>query len=354
MAGRLRKRSPQQANLCHDLVTGQEIANTSYELFDYVKQNLAKMLGQGRNAFIVHGNADPDALASAYALSQAFSGDIIAPGGLDRISKIVAQDLSIDFRNTLDKSSFDRLVILDTSGPEQLGEMRYLGDDENVVVIDHHTRNQNWKSRHYYCNDSKSSCCEIVYELLKLAGKRVHRKAALALLIGMLTDSGHFRYGNHETLMTFSEIMSEHGIGMREPIELVEGVMNLSEKISQLKGAQRLKYIRVEQFIIATSFGSAYEASVSKSLIQMGADIAFVGSQRGDDFRISARASPQVVERGIHLGKLLDGIGKETSNGGGGHPAAAGLSGKGDVKQMLELCVSKSRKALRSLLQLKQ
>ena len=126
--------------------------------------------------------------------------------------------------------------------------------------------------------------------------------------------------------------------------------MDLSEKISQLKGAQRLKYHRVDQFIIATSFGSAFEASVSKSLIQMGADIAFVGSQRGDQFRISARASPRVVEIGIHLGKLLEGIGKETSNGGGGHPAAAGLSGKGDVKHMLDFCVSRSRKALKSLI----
>lgn len=318
-----------------------------------MKQNLAKVLGQGRNAFIVHGNADPDALASAYALSQVFSGSIIAPGGLDRISKIVADTLSIDFDESLDRAKFDRLVILDTSGPEQLGELRYLGEDEEAIVIDHHTRNQNWKSRQYCCDEKKSSCCEIAYELVKISGKRLTRKAALALLVGMLTDSGHFRYGNHETLMTFSEIMSEYNIGMREPIELVEGEMDLSEKISQLKGAQRLKYTRVEQFIIATSFGSAYEASVSRSLIQMGADIAFVGSQRGDEFRISARASQQVVEKGVHLGKLLEGIGKETSNGGGGHPAAAGLSGKGDVRQMLDLCVSKSRRALKSLLPVK-
>ena len=318
-----------------------------------MKQNLAKVLGQGRNAFIVHGNADPDALASAYALSQVFSGSIIAPGGLDRMSKIVAEALDIDFDENLDPAKFDRLVILDTSGPEQLGEMRYLGDDEDAIVIDHHTKNENWKSRQYYCDEKKSSCCEIAYELVRISGKPLSRKTALALLVGMLTDSGHFRYGNHEMLMMFSEIMSEHGIRMREPIELVEGEMDLSEKISQLKGAQRLKYARVEKFIIATSFGSAYEASVSKSLIQMGADIAFVGSQRGDEFRISARANPQVVERGIHLGKLLEGIGKETSNGGGGHPAAAGLSGKGDVKQMLDLCVSKSKKALKSLLLVK-
>lgn len=319
-----------------------------------MKQNLAKLLSQGRNAFIVHGNADPDALATAFALSKVFPGIIIAPDGLDRMSKIISEALGIEVETKLDRSEFDRLVILDTSGPEQLGDARYLGNDEDVIVIDHHSRNQNWKSKLYYCDDTKSSCCEIAYELVKISGKRLPRNAALALLVGILTDSGHFRYGNRDTLLTFSEIMSEYNIGMREPIELIEGEMDLSEKISQLKGAQRLKYTRVERFIIATSFGSAYEASVSKALIQMGADIAFVGSQRGEDFRISARASPQMIEMGIHLGKLLEGIGKETSNGGGGHPAAAGLSGKGDVKQMLDLCVTNARKALRTLISARQ
>jgi len=319
-----------------------------------VKQNLAKLLSQGRNAFIVHGNADPDALATAFALSKVFPGIIIAPDGLDRMSKIISEALGIEVETKLDRSEFDRLVILDTSGPEQLGDARYLGNDEDVIVIDHHSRNQNWKSKLYYCDDTKSSCCEIAYELVKISGKRLPRNAALALLVGILTDSGHFRYGNRDTLLTFSEIMSEYNIGMREPIELIEGEMDLSEKISQLKGAQRLKYTRVERFIIATSFGSAYEASVSKALIQMGADIAFVGSQRGEDFRISARASPQMIEMGIHLGKLLEGIGKETSNGGGGHPAAAGLSGKGDVKRMLDLCVTNARKALRTLISARQ
>lgn len=319
-----------------------------------MKQNLAKLLSQGRNAFIVHGNADPDALATAFALSKVFPGIIIAPDGLDRVSKIISEALGIEVETKLDRSEFDRLVILDTSGPEQLGDARYLGNDEDVIVIDHHSRNQNWKSKLYYCDDTKSSCCEIAYELVKISGKRLPRNAALALLVGILTDSGHFRYGNRDTLLTFSEIMSEYNIGMREPIELIEGEMDLSEKISQLKGAQRLKYTRVERFIIATSFGSAYEASVSKALIQMGADIAFVGSQRGEDFRISARASPQMIEMGIHLGKLLEGIGKETSNGGGGHPAAAGLSGKGDVKRMLDLCVTNARKALRTLISARQ
>jgi len=310
---------------------------------------LARLLRDGPNAFIVHGNADSDALASAFVLSSIFRGDIVVPEGLDRTSKKVAESLSINFREELSRS-YKRLVVVDTSGPEQLGKLSHLGDDESIIVIDHHTRNAAWSANIYYCDEKKSSCCEIVYDISRASGKKLKRKTALALLAGILTDSGHFRYGNADTLVAFSRIMKDHGISMHDVLALVEGEMGLSERISQLKGAQRLKYIRVEDYVIATSHGSAFEASVCRSLLQMGADIAFVGSQRGERFRISARASSDAVDLGIHLGKILEGIASDTSNGGGGHPGAAGLTGKGDVKYMLNVCVQRSRKALKSLL----
>lgn len=315
-----------------------------------MKSALAKTLLTGRSAFVIHGNADPDALGSAYAMTTVFSGPIIAPGGLDRSAKVVASRMSIVVQDDFDEVNIDRVVVLDTSGPEQLGKLKYLGEDEDVFVIDHHVKNTNWKSKHYYCDDKKSSCCEIAYDILRASGKPLKKEAALALLAGILTDTGHFRYGNVSSLETFAAIMRDHDIGMNEAMKLIEGETELSEKISQLKGAQRLKYVRAEQFIIATSFGSAFEASVSKSLVSLGADIAFVGSQRGSHFRISARASQDMVDLGLHLGKLLEGVGKETSNGGGGHPGAAGLSGEGDVRRILDLCVHRSRKAIRSLL----
>ncbi|MDH4123904.1 MAG: DHH family phosphoesterase, partial [Thermoplasmata archaeon] len=300
--------------------------------------------------FIIHGNADPDALASAFSLSSIFSGTIIAPGGLDRSSKVMAETIGIETQDDLGEELFDNLVVLDTSGPEQLGKLSNVNGDDRLIVIDHHSRNDHWKAKEYLSDDKKSSCCEIVIEIIAEAGKSLHREVALTLLGGILTDSGHFRYGNANSLITFSKLMIEYNISMHDAISIIEGKTELSEKISQLKGAQRLRFTRVDQFIIATSFGSAFEASVCRSLIQLGADLAFVGSQRGEQFRISARASSTVVDMGVHLGKILEGVGNETSNGGGGHPGAAGLSGKGNVKHMLDLCVSRSRKKLKSLI----
>jgi nanoRNase/pAp phosphatase (c-di-AMP/oligoRNAs hydrolase) len=168
-------------------------------------------------------------------------------------------------------------------------------------------------------------------------------------MFGMLTDSGYFKFAKPETLITFAEIMSIHRTPMDEVMGLVDVDQDISERISQLKGAQRLKYWKVGDYIVAVSQGSAFEASVCKALMAIGADIVFVGSQRGDQFRISARATQAVVRKGVHLGKLLGGVGSETTNGGGGHPGAAGLTGTGDVEAILNISAENAMRLLRKL-----
>ena len=305
---------------------------------------IASELEKGDFLIVLHGNADPDALASAFAIKSSFPNMVIGvPGGLDRVSKVLSKVLEIDsVENVTDKGG--RYLVLDTSGPEQLNIEVDLG---SAIVVDHHARNSKWeKAMLYYCDDSKSSCSEIVFELLKASGKKLRRNVALALMFGMLTDSGYFKFAKPSTLITFSELMSQNNVQMDEVMGLADLDTDISERISQLKGAQRLKYWKVGANIVAMSQGSAFEASVCKSLISLGADVAFVGSQRGEQFRISARATQAMVRDGLHLGKLLGAVGSETTNGGGGHPGAAGITGVGDVEAILNICVENAIRVL--------
>lgn len=302
----------------------------------------------GGTLVLLHGNADPDALASAFAVQSAFPDVVIGtPGGLDRISKVLSGVIGIESREDFSDVRHERILILDTSGPEQLeGDF----DLSKAMVVDHHARNPKWESaKLYYCDDTKSSCSEIVYELLEAAGKGIARDVAKALMYGMLTDTGYFKFSKPATLITFSELMQLHGIQMDEVMGLVDVETDISERISQLKGAQRLKYWKVGNYIVAISQGSAFEASVCKALLSLGADVVFVGSQRGDQFRISARATQAMVRKGVHLGKLLGGVGSETTNGGGGHPGAAGLTGIGDVEAILNISAESTMKLLKKL-----
>jgi phosphoesterase RecJ-like protein len=310
-----------------------------------VLSSIAAELTNGPTKILLHGNADPDALASAYALQQCFPDVTIwTPGGIDRMAKVMAGTLGIESVEDEDAPE-GRLVVLDTSGPEQLPEGV---DFSEAIVIDHHARTEKWSTaRVYYCDEDKSSCSEIVYELLKSAGVKIPKEVALALMAGLITDTGMFKFAKPDSMRLFADVMEEHDIHFDESARLVSTDVDISERISQLRGAQRLKYAKVGEYIVASSQGSAFEASVCKALLSLGADVAFVGSQREASFRISARATQEMVRRGVHLGKLLSGVGSETSNGGGGHPGAAGITGVGDVEAILNMCVDNTVKLLR-------
>jgi nanoRNase/pAp phosphatase (c-di-AMP/oligoRNAs hydrolase) len=308
---------------------------------------IALRLQSGKKLVLLHGNADPDALGCAFAIYRSFPHvDVVAPGGLDRLSKVIGSKFDFKIAERPPSENYDVTVILDTSSPDQLGS--FDGSLENCIVIDHHTRTERWPACTYYCDERKRSCAEIVYDLLKEAGIQIGKDVGLALMIGMLTDSGHLNYATPALLRSFAEILEETGQNIDEVMDLIEVEQDISERISQLKGAQRLKFERTDGFIVALSHGSAFESSVCKSLIGLGADVAFVGSQRDENFRVSARARPEIVRMGLHLGKLLGDVGTETSNDGGGHGGAAGLVGVGDVEAILNICSQRAIDFIRS------
>jgi bifunctional oligoribonuclease and PAP phosphatase NrnA len=303
--------------------------------------SIASRLKEGSKLILIHGNADPDALGSAYAIYRSFPGaDIVAPGGLDRISKVIAENLGICVGDDADPKDYDTVLILDTSSPDQLEWTEELPSD--CIVVDHHARSPRWEGHLYYCDDTKKSCAEIVLQLLKIAGVGLDHEVGLALLAGMLTDSGHFRYANPDLLCAFADLMTVSHVEIDQVFALTDLDQDISERIAQLKGAQRLRFDRVGDFIVAVSHGSSFESSVCKSLLGLGADVAFVGSQREDKFRVSARSRQEMVRKGLHLGRMLESMGMETQTDGGGHAAAAGLIGEGDVEAILSICMQKT------------
>ncbi len=308
---------------------------------------IAQKLKEGRKVVLLHGNADPDALGCAYAIHRAFPDvTIAAVGGLDRMAKVVSTKLVFEVKTFVNLDDYDTIVAVDSSSKDQIG-IDVSG--RNLVVIDHHARSGDWDGSLFYCDDSRRSCAEIVFELLKVAGTRMDREIGLALAAGMLTDSGHFRFANSAMLRSFSELLEASQINMDEVMDLTDLEPDVSERISQLKGAQRMRFERLGDYIVAISLGSSHESSVCKALLGVGADVAFVGSQRDEKFRISARARQDLVRKGLHLGKLLDQVGGETSSSGGGHAGAAGLSGTGDVEALLNICISKSMSLFRQI-----
>lgn len=306
-------------------------------------------LKTGRKVILTHGNSDMDAIGSAYGLKRCFEpADIWAPSGVDRVARMVADKLDIPILEEADLKDYDLVVVVDTSSPDLL-QREGLVVPEGSLVIDHHAPTGKWEGMDFNCNDSRVSCCEIVKEIIDAAGMQMDKATGLALLGGMLTDSGHFQFANSEMLRAFADILDKCQIDMDEAMLLVRAPMNMSERTAAMKAVGRSKFEKVGDMIVAVSYGSSFEAASCRALMASGADVVFVGSQRDDEFRVSGRASQEMVRRGIKLDAIMGQLSKETTTDGGGHGGAAGMTGVGDVEAMVHMCMMKTMDEFRNI-----
>ena len=303
-------------------------------------------LRSGKKLVLIHSNADPDAVGSAYALAQAFPN--ITMGvyeGVSKSSKKLINKIGAEVVVNPDLNDFEKFFVVDTSTPSLLGTLA--NDIKKPIIIDHHAKTS-WENAKMYYHDEKPSCAEIIYEILKKANFKMNRNVGFGILAGIITDTGRFRRADVETLKIFTSIMEETKITMDEVLSLVEEKPDKSEKIALLKAGQRLKYGVVNNFVIAYSMIGAFEGSASRALTSLGADVAVIGRQKNNEFVVIARSKNSVP---VHLGEMMDEIGRETGNSGGGHKGAAGLNGAGDAEAMMNICVQKLKEELRNIKQ---
>ncbi len=307
---------------------------------------------------ICHQNADPDALCSAYALScllnkisSSFKIEIAAFQGLNKLSKQILKFLPIIVVDSLDIEKTEAIVLLDTNTIEQLGSWKKIIEKsaKPLIVIDHHSKHPHTESiSTIYINDEQaSSTCELVYDLYRQALLRPNEREALALYLGILYDTKHFKIA---TLRTFKIIVDliQIGVNVEEALNILSTYMPLPERIARLKAANRLRIIKFGKWLVVFSYINSYHASAARALLGLGAHMVIVGGKRKDSLVISMRALQYFFEKtGIHLGRdIAQPLGKYLSGMGGGHNTSAGVNGEGNIEDAFEECIHLIKKKL--------
>ncbi len=316
--------------------------------------------------FTSHKNVDPDGLASLLVLKKAIDyysrapSYIVLPEGMNEVSKKIVSELylkTVFYDPTLitkcSTLSRDNVyVVVDTSSSEQLGVLKNIIVNSDYIVIDHHAVGDLEKdSLLAVVDSSRKASSEIVYMLTKDLYSYSAIDAML-LLAGIIYDTRRFLIADPLTLWIAGELLRVEGVNYRRVLGMLQTEMNFSERIARLKAAQRLRFVRVDDVIIAYSYVGAFEGSSARALIDLGADIAVVASGN-DETRVVARAKPGIVRRlGISLGRdVMVKVGEYLRGGGGGHDAAAAASGRGDpvkaLEYTVELIVDLVKKALK-------
>ncbi|UCE29630.1 MAG: DHH family phosphoesterase [Candidatus Bathyarchaeota archaeon] len=308
---------------------------------------------------LCHHNADPDAVCAAFAFSKLLKRlrpklniEIAAAQGPSRLTKFMLKSLPIKLTTHPHIEKADVVVLLDTNTIQQLDEWseRVRTSNSPLIIVDHHAKHPETEHLATICvsEEEAASTCEIVYRFFKEAKVKLEQIEAKALFLGIAFDTRHFILATSATLKTVADLV-DSGVNVQETLSLLSLPMTESERIARLKASRRAKLLKVGKWMIALSHVSAYQSSAARALIRLGADVAVVLGQRGDEIQASLRSNRDFhKETGIHLGRdIAKPLGEYLHGMGGGHSVSAGANGIGEVKRSLKCCAQLLKEKLK-------
>ena len=284
-----------------------------------------------------HHNADPDAIGSAQGIKELVEQlkpdtviQIVMPDDISKLSRKLIQELELDVKeaSTVDP---DTVIVVDSGGLNQLGywESVIREGKQVTVLIDHHTLDDQLAEQvdHLIHDETASSTSEIVYRLFRKHGITPTAKTSKALLAGIAFDTKYFSIGSSKTFETVSLLLKECN-DISEIREMMQNESDVSEKIARLKAGQRSDIHQIGDWVIVFSELGSFQASGSRALISLGADLAIVVGSEKDETRASLRSTQMFYdETCVHLGELVSWLSSEYDGSGSGHPTAAGYNG---------------------------
>lgn len=312
--------------------------SASMERLKELTCELVKTVGTYASICIfTHRDADPDAVASAIALKDMLQSvhrnssiQVILPEGLNKVaSKLIANlNMERELSDLALKKQCDLRIFVDVSSryqamvAEQIEPVRY-------IVIDHHESNELTDdallSIHFRDASSTSELITLMMEYLNLIP---YSDLVTLLISGILYDTKNLRLAKPTTFKALYYLTSSCPECLSQAYSLLTSTeTERSEVVAVLKGISRVGIYELnEDLLLAITCVGAYEASVLKTVINAGADVAVAISKRSGETRVYVRASQKAINtlKTPIASDLATYIAKSLGGSGGGHEGAAG------------------------------
>ncbi len=244
--------------------------------------------------------------------------------GFDRIRKFNIQHPEFNI-------SYDRLVILDAGALLRIGSARScIGKKTKILNIDHHY------SGPYYgdinlVNVGAAATAEILYDLCEEFGIEIDEQIAYGLFVGILTDTGRFRFSNTSSrAMAICADLISKGVN---PGWVTENVYyNLQfENVQALARALSTIERHLNGLICIVSLGQEKDVNDTEGFVEYASSItgvalaAFIREIDEKIYKVSLRSRCRVDVAEV-----------ATKFGGGGHLKAAGFRYLGTKKDLVK------------------
>ena len=180
-------------------------------------KEIYSQIKQAKKILIVsHVNPDGDTLGAMCAMKLALGKNadmlIQLPRGIK--SHDIYDFLPyINSALTLDKVQdiYDLIITVDVASLDRLiGRAKTLFENaKNTINFDHHETNPNF-AKYNFIVPNASSCCEVLYDFFTANSIKITKEIADCLYVGILTDTGSFRYEatSAKTFKIVSELIS--------------------------------------------------------------------------------------------------------------------------------------------------
>ncbi|MEM0274995.1 MAG: DHH family phosphoesterase [Nitrososphaerota archaeon] len=302
------------------------------ELIALIAKTLREVEGLGQVVILTHVGGDPDSIASAYVLRELLLKklkvklvDVVVPEEPTAHIKPILTYLSLNVLEDVPKDA-EAYFVVDAGSPEQLGRHIDILSilDRFVIVLDHHSGTVNKYPKHVkvFSNELYQSVSEIMYDLVEYIGYSIGLREAEALFIGIYYDTARLMIADEESTRKLCKLISI-GINPSSILSSLEHGLDISERIARLKAAMRI---------------SAFQSSVARALISLGAHIAIaVGGREEGILSASIRAVNDLCEKtGLNVGvDLAEKVAGKFNGYGGGHACAAHFTCKASIEDVL-------------------
>ncbi|MCE4614889.1 MAG: DHH family phosphoesterase [Desulfurococcales archaeon] len=294
---------------------------------------------QPKVCIITHKNADPDAVASSlgmYYIVKNLCGEckaticfpegtaVSSRGIIEKYVKCSGSDVRKIF--TTECKSIDQnqgiVITVDAANLEQLGCFsEYIEYSRHVIVIDHHrTGELKFRSDLYVGSEDYSSTSEIIALILNTFLDRRSQDyliqcLATILMAGIVYDSRRFLTVGSNTFRVM-DMLESFGGNYFEALDLLEKEEDRSQRIAVLKAYQRIILKEICSFIVVGTHVGSFESYIARTLVNVGADVAIVLSDKKDVTRIALRSRSNTIDVSAFASWLVRKLG---TGSGGGH-----------------------------------
>lgn len=272
---------------------------------------------------VTHRHADRDTLGSAIGLRELLGrGTICTPDGVARPAQSLLDAFEIEPVTRLAETDHDAVVVLDAPSAERISPV----DPAAPILIDHHEPGTlASRAATTVIDTAAGATAELVTRVAETAGWEVSPEAALALLVGLLDDTGFLAEASPRTVTTAIDLVGAVGDRGGDLPSLFDRSPAPGEQSAQALGILRATGYRAGDCFVAVTQVGGYETAAATALCEAGIDCAVVCSNQDEGLRVVTRATDSFAERHSLGESVLPALAEEFGGDGGGH-ADAGVA----------------------------